>query len=112
MVMCRWPEQAKHLHAVHVELHYADRVLLNEMPRVLGDHRLAPLARRQALGQQVDDAVAVVLRVDRADERAVAAADEVIDEPLTPEDADALDRIGVALLGGGIGDEDDAAAGV
>src|SRR6185369_10501491 len=48
--------------------------------------------------------------VDRADERAVAAADEIIDEALTPHDADVLNRIGLALDGGRIGDEDDAVA--
>ena len=52
----------------------------------------------------------VVLGVDRAHQRAVAAVDQVVDQALAPHDADVAGGVGVALEGGGVGEEDDAAA--
>ena len=85
---------------------------LNKMAGIIGDRAFVPLTGRQLFGERVDDSVAVVLGIDGANQRAISAGDQIVDEALAPHDADAFERVGVALRDQCIGQEDDAVAGV
>ncbi|MCL4210168.1 MAG: hypothetical protein KJZ68_05855 [Phycisphaerales bacterium] len=97
-------QQGEDLHRIQVVLEHVHLVrpgVAGDQPGVLRDRLRVPLAGGQQRGQLADDAVGVVIRVDAADQRTVPPGQQVGEQMLTPENADARLTDSAARVTGG-----------